>query len=160
MIGFIYPIIANNKDDYVKARQIYKDSQYVQDFDLIIKCLNKYIECAKKVGKWDIVAWQYNNIAHYNIQEFINRADYENRMEILNKMKDGSSKKLVYKAETQKLFLSEIKLIDVADKNIKLAEDLDGKYPDIKGERSKVIKNNKKFVKQILLFCEIKKLTQ
>ena len=64
-----------DREEYQLAKDNYKEAQHKQDFDLIVSTLQKYIDCAKKLNKYKTLAWQYNNMANWYIEEFINRTE-------------------------------------------------------------------------------------
>ena len=147
---------ASDIEEYKKARYDYNEAKYKEDFDLIVSSLKKYIECAMKLNRIEVATWQYNNLAYYNIMEFCYRTDYGNRKDIIYKMKNGIEKDK-YIEECKDIFLSEYMFIGDAHKYIIQADILNKSCEIINKDRTKYIKNNMNFIKEINRFLEIKK---
>lgn len=149
--NIITPIIifTNHQNDlkaYTEAQDNYNDARYKQDFDLIISTLQKYIECANKLNRYGTMAWQYNNMANYYISEFMNRTDYETKMDLIYKCKNNDVK-AGYISSVKIIFISEYDLLNKASDAIQQAQILNNKYPD--DDRTKKIESNLKFISYI-----------
>jgi hypothetical protein len=144
----------HNIEQYRIAKEEYREAKEKEDFDLISISLKKYIEYAIKLNKIEVATWQYNNLAYYNIMEFCYRTDYENRKNIIYKMKNGIDKEN-YINESKKIFLLEYIFIEEAEKYIIQAEILNN-HCDIaqNEERTKYINNNSHFINEIKKFLD------
>jgi hypothetical protein len=144
-------IYCSPQDDFIHARERLADAKVKDDFDLIISSTNHLIKCSEKIKKYDIVAWQYNNLSYYYIQEFCDRTGYEYNVKKCKEIKKINEKnKFINKLKIE--YAKEIKLLNVAKKYIEMADKLNKQYPD--KDRTVIIGSNMVFIDKTIKFIE------
>ena len=134
---------------YLDVRSRSKEALINNDLDSCKLYLLEATECAKKLDRNDIAAWQLNNIGYYLIEDFKKKTDYANRMKEIESYPFGQEK-LNYIQDTKILYNENIKQLYEIKKYLEEAYELDSEYDY--SERTKIIYSNLKFVDWICNF--------
>lgn len=140
---------ASEWTNFIDAKNDLKYAKSTHDFDLIVKETLRYIKCAEEVKEYGVQAWQYNNLANYYIEEFKDRTDYINRMDLIFNAKKGQyMKDIIDEAKCD--FAKQIHLLQLAKQYLIKSQMLTNKYED--KERSKCILSNWSFITYVYKF--------
>ncbi len=138
--------------------KIYKSEKIVgqellnkNDLEKGISHLDRAGKAAIELGRYDIAAWQYNNIGHYSIQEFQRVTEYDKRMRTLATISSQEEKKK-YSWETKLKFEENILILETAEKYLQEALLLDDELEE--SERTEAIKRNLDFVNWIKAYVK------
>jgi len=131
---------------YKKAKSAVNKALDDNNIELIVSNLALAGECAQKLGRMDIAAWQFNNIGYYSIQEFKLRTGYDQRLQKLATMPPGDAK-MGYQKATKDLFSREYSLLEKAGKYLVRAQIIDDELEP--GRRTNTIQDNLDYVEWI-----------
>jgi len=147
---------ANSYNDYSKAKQQFLEVKYTNDFDIMMNALYRYAVCAENIKRFDVAAWQYNDLAYYYIQEFKDRSDYVDKVTQIFDCKTNKQKKILI-IEVKSNFILYMDLLNMAKNYLIKAEILDSKYGHDK-ERDKDILSNWNFINYVNKFMNQEEL--
>lgn len=111
-------------NNYKKAKQNVSAAIQQGNLDTIKHWLLIAGEISMELSRPDIAAWQFNNIAHYSIQEFKTLTDYESKLQSLATLPEDSSKPDSIK-KIVSLFKDHFKLLLDCETDLKRAQEID-----------------------------------
>ncbi len=136
---------------YRKFREESKKAFNNSEFQEAITNLKLAAKYAQQLGRDDLVAWQYNNIAYYSILEFKGVTNYDYRLHQLRSI-DDPEKKEKYLEETKTVFQKNLKILTDAEEFLEKAYKIDENYKD--QNRTDKIYSNLKFIDWVKNFIK------
>ncbi|MFP4546862.1 MAG: hypothetical protein ACLFQM_01935 [Fidelibacterota bacterium] len=130
-----------------ESKKAFNNSEF-QEAITNLKLAAKY---AQQLGRDDLVAWQYNNIAYYSILEFKGLTNYDYRLHQLRTI-DNPDKKEEYLEETKTIFRKNLKILTDAEEFLEKAYKIDENYND--QNRTDKIYSNLKFIDWVKNFIK------
>lgn len=136
---------------YKSSKRIAEESLEKGDLSNTVKNLAIAGNCALKLGRPEIAAWQFNNIGHYSIEEFKKLTDCDNRLRTLAQM-EIDSVKIKLLAETKNIFRKHIDLLLNSQKHLQRAQIIDDELAE--SWRTEVIESNVEFINWVQEFIK------
>jgi hypothetical protein len=131
---------------YRKARARAQEYEDRHEFTRSIEELLQAANCALKLERPDIAAWQYNNAAKQGIDYFIKKTSYRKRIARIGRLRHGSDKD-TYIEECRTSFREHWPILEQARMHLDKALELHQKDQD--PQRRSVIRSNRSFVAEV-----------
>jgi hypothetical protein len=136
---------------YNLAKTRLETAKETNHFEGMVGSLLDAAACAEALNRPDIAVWQYNNIGFYAIVEFKRLTEYQERMDALQGMPAGETKKR-YLEETRALILQNMNLLERGLRYLQKAEDMESELNN--SERREKIESNIRFIRWVQSFAE------
>lgn len=129
-------------DNYYKVRDKSKQALQEKNYNQATNLLLKAARYTHSLNRDDITAWQYNNAGYCRIQLFIQKTDYNTRINKINNLPNEYAGK-EYIQQTKDIFAQNLEIIKQARLYLEKAYELDQHYSA--SQRTQKIYNNLKF---------------